>query len=305
VNVRHSLLIYDDDETIVQTMAPFLDEALSQGEPAVAVLERSKLDLLADVLGAEGETLSYLDRDLFYTRPEDALARYDLMLRQLERDGASDVRVFAELPRCEPGAELDSWVSYEAIVNHALEHHPGWIVCGYDRREMPESLVDGGRETHQEVLTDHWERNRDYRPPESVVRSRTPDPVRLNALHPVPVTGSPRMFRERLGAELSVAGMPESDAADLMVAAGEVLANAREHGGEQVTIHVGQVGGQFVCEVSDGGAGLDDPLAGFVPPRAGTGDGAGLWVARQLTHRLEFVPTPGRFTVRLWASPAT
>jgi anti-sigma regulatory factor (Ser/Thr protein kinase) len=304
VNVRHSLFIYDDDQTMVQAMAPFLDEALSNGEPAIAVLERSKLELLADVLGPGGDMLSYLDRDLFYTRPEDVLARYDLMLRQLERDGASDVRAFAELPRCEPGAELESWVSYEAIVNRALEHHPGWIVCGYDRREMPESLLDGGRETHQEVLTDHWERNSDYRPPESVVRSRIPEPVRLERLHPVPIAGSPRVFRERLGAELSLAGMPESDRADLVVAAGEVLANAREHGDEQVSVHVGQVDGQFVCEVSDGGTGLDDPLAGFVPPRAGTSDGAGLWVARQLTHRLEFVPTPGRFTVRLWAGPA-
>ena len=302
--MRHSLFIYDDDQTMVETMAPFLDEALHDGEPAIAVLERSKLELLADVLGPEGSGPSYLDRDLFYTRPEEVLARYDLMLRQLERDGASDVRAFAELPRCEPGAELESWVSYEAIVNRALEHHPGWIVCGYDRREMPESLLDGGRETHEEVLTDQWERNSDYRPPESVVRSRIPEPVRLDCLHPLPVPGSPRMFRERLGAELRVAGMPESDGADLVVAAGEVLANAREHGGEQVSVHVGQVGGHFVCEVSDGGAGLDDPLAGFVPPRAGTSDGAGLWVARQLTHRLEFLRTPGQFTVRLWAGPA-
>jgi hypothetical protein len=38
-----------------------------------------------------------------------------------------------------------------------------------------------------------------------------------------------------------------------------------------------------VCEVSD------------------RDDGAGVWVARQLTHRLDFLPSPEGLTVRLWA----
>jgi anti-sigma regulatory factor (Ser/Thr protein kinase) len=55
-----------------------------------------------------------------------------------------------------------------------------------------------------------------------------------------------------------------------------------------------------VCEVSDDGPGIDDPLAGFLPPRAGQEGGAGLWVARQLTRQLELVPSPHGFSVRLW-----
>jgi anti-sigma regulatory factor (Ser/Thr protein kinase) len=56
-----------------------------------------------------------------------------------------------------------------------------------------------------------------------------------------------------------------------------------------------------VCEVSDRGPGLRDPLAGFVPPGDDDGRGAGLWVARQLTRRLEAVATPEGSAVRLWA----
>ena len=57
-----------------------------------------------------------------------------------------------------------------------------------------------------------------------------------------------------------------------------------------------------MCEVSDAGGGLDDPLAGYVPPCAPAGNGAGLWVARQLTRRLDLLDSPeGGLTVRLWA----
>jgi hypothetical protein len=57
-----------------------------------------------------------------------------------------------------------------------------------------------------------------------------------------------------------------------------------------------------VCEVSDHGGGLDDPLAGYVPPREGALDGAGLWVARQFASRLKPLASPGGgLTTRLWA----
>jgi anti-sigma regulatory factor (Ser/Thr protein kinase) len=302
--VRHGVFIYDEDDAMVGSLAPFLKAGVSEGEPGIVVLERRKLDLLADALGPEGDMVAYVDCDAFYTRPEDVLARYDLRIRQLTRDGASAVRGFAELPPRPSEADIDSWVRYEAIVNRALAHHPLWIICGYDRREMPKPLLETALETHQEVLADDWAPSGDYRSPEAVVRSRTPRPVPLVGLRPVPLAGGPRMFRERLTAEVRLAGMTESDGADLAIAAGEVLANAQEHGGEHVSVQVGQVDGQFVCEVSDGGSGLDDPLAGFVPPRPGTSDGAGLWVARQLTRRLEFVRTPERFTVRLSVGPA-
>jgi hypothetical protein len=67
-------------------------------------------------------------------------------------------------------------------------------------------------------------------------------------------------------------------------------------------VRVGWVDGHFVCELSDRGEGLDDPLAGFVPPRPGAADGAGLWVARQLASRLELLTTQGGgLTTRVWA----
>jgi anti-sigma regulatory factor (Ser/Thr protein kinase) len=298
--MRHSLFIYDDDERMVETMAPFLGSGLADGERVVVVVDRRKWERLAGALGADADEVLYVERDTFYTRPEAALLGYDSTLRRFVRDGASVIRVFAELPRCETDAEVDLWLSYEAIVNRALEHHPVWIVCGYDTREVPEPLLEGALDTHPEVLTEGWEGSLHYHEPDDFVRSRTPTPAPLACLHALPLGGGPKGFRKALSEELEAASVSEPEAGNLLVAAEEVLANAQRHGGGTLSVQVGRVGDRFVCEVSDDGPGIDDPLAGFLPPRPGHTDGAGLWVARQLTRRLEVVPLPRGAAVRIW-----
>jgi anti-sigma regulatory factor (Ser/Thr protein kinase) len=298
--MRHTLFIYDDDDGMIGKLAPFLEAGLADGEPVVVVLERKKWELLAGELGADAGLISFLDRDLLLTRPEDALARFDVAFRRLGCGEAISVRVYGE-PRWGADAERDSWIAFEAIFNRAFEHQSGWAMCGYDAREVGELVLEGALETHPEVLTDRWTRNPGYVEPAEVVRAHTPAPVPLSRLRAVPVDDRPRAIRECLGAELSAAGVPESEAQDLLLAAGEVLANARRHGGELVSIRIGGVDDRFVCEIRDDGPGFDDPLAGFVPPRPGQADGAGLWVARQLTRQLELVPTADGFGVRLWA----
>jgi anti-sigma regulatory factor (Ser/Thr protein kinase) len=298
--MRHSLFRYDDDDALVDRMAPFL-EAATDGEPAVVVLERAKWQRLASALGCRSGPISFIDRDAFYTRPEAALAGYDGRLRRFLRDGARAVRVFGELPHCETTAAWDAWVCYEAILNRAFAHHPVWVVCGYDAREVPDAVMDSAFETHPEVLAGDAAPSPRFHGPEEVVSARTPTAARLTGLRRLPVNGGPRGFRGHLGAELDAAGVSEVDAENMLIAAEEVLVNAQRHGGGAVGVSVGCVGGRFVCEVTDGGSGIDDPLAGYLPPRPGHAGGAGLWVARQLTRKLEFVSSPTGHSVRLWA----
>jgi anti-sigma regulatory factor (Ser/Thr protein kinase) len=84
----------------------------------------------------------------------------------------------------------------------------------------------------------------------------------------------------------------------MLVAATEVATNAVRHGGGIEEVRVGRVDGRFVCEVIDRGGGFDDPVAGYLPPRPGRG--RGMWVARQLTWRVESFHSPRGFTVRTW-----
>ena len=76
----------------------------------------------------------------------------------------------------------------------------------------------------------------------------------------------------------------------MLLAATEIATNAIQHRGGVAEVRVGRFKGRFVCEIVDRGSGFDDPGAGYLAPRKGVG--SGLWVARQLTWRIEFFSSP-------------
>jgi anti-sigma regulatory factor (Ser/Thr protein kinase) len=161
-------------------------------------------------------------------------------------------------------------------------------------------MLDEMFHTHPHVVSGERQGNPDYEDPAEVVRRFEPEPEPLPELHDVPV-GDARTFRGALARELADAGVAPDHAEAMILAAGEVVVNAGRHGDGLRKLRVGGSEDSFVCEVSDAGPGLDDPLAGWVPPGAPAGNGGGLWVARQLTRRLDLVPSPeGGLTVRLW-----
>jgi anti-sigma regulatory factor (Ser/Thr protein kinase) len=126
-----------------------------------------------------------------------------------------------------------------------------------------------------------------------------PAPAPLSGLRSLPGAGDLEGFRERLAGELSAAEkISPAKALDMLVAATEIAANALKHGGGIKEARAGRVDGRFVCEVVDHGSGFDDPAAGYLAPREGTG--TGLWIARQLTWRVEFFGSPRGFTARMW-----
>ena len=100
---------------------------------------------------------------------------------------------------------------------------------------------------------------------------------------------------------MAAAEVPDARARDMLTAVGEILANAlspwrRRTGGAR------RAGGTALRlrGVKNHGAGIDDPLAGYLPPHQGHAQGAGLWVARQMTDRLEMISTSHGLTARLW-----
>ncbi|MEA2319320.1 MAG: hypothetical protein QOD44_3509 [Solirubrobacteraceae bacterium] len=297
---HHNLFFYDDDDALVDNVAPFLAEGLRQREATVLVVDPRKCAMLSDALGDLTRGLACIDRDSYYTRPEAALAGYDAAVRRYVSQGASRIRVFGELPLCRTDEDSDTWILYEALLNPAFAHHPVTILCGLDAREQPDSVLEGSWHTHPRTMNGGWAENDHYHHPEEVVRALTPRPADVSGLATVPADMDARALRMRLLAEMAAVKVPDPHAGDMLVAVGEVLANAHRHGGGVRTLRIGRVGRQFVCEVSDHGPGLDDPLAGYLPPRAGHARGAGLWVARQMTRRLEMLSSERGLTTRLW-----
>jgi anti-sigma regulatory factor (Ser/Thr protein kinase) len=297
---HHTLFVYEDDADFVDRIGTFLAVGADDGEVGFASVSARKWALLEEALGDAASRIRYLDHELVYTRPEAVLATYDAVLREGLSGRAPAGRLFGEFPGAVARANEDAWVVYEAIVSHAFTHLPISMMCGYDRREQPAALIEAAEHTHTMVLADGWRDNPAYRDAGEVVGALTPRPQALSGLRELPVDHDPGAFRDRLRRELIAMHVPEGQADDLLVAATQVFDNARSHGNGARSQRLGRVGGRLVWELSDNGPGFDDPLAGHVPPRSGDAAGRGLWVARQHTRGVDFIPSPDGFTTRLW-----
>jgi anti-sigma regulatory factor (Ser/Thr protein kinase) len=297
---HHTLLVYDDDDEFVDRVASYLSSVDGEGEVGLAVLTQRMRARLEAALG-EGSPVGFMDRDEVYRRPEATIAYYDEFVRRAERKGAQVVRVIGDLPVRKSPAQRDVWVGYEAILNAAFAHHPASMLCAYDLRTHPDSVIEGARRTHPRVLADAWEDNGLYEDPTQVVRAITPSPEMLADLAELPVEADPQAASKRLRRELDALRVPRARAENMLLAAAEVLENARIHGGGPRSQRLGRVAGHIVWELSDNGPGFEDPIAGYLPPSGDGGSASGLWTVRQLSDRLEFLRSPHGFTTRVWA----
>jgi anti-sigma regulatory factor (Ser/Thr protein kinase) len=233
-------------------------------------------------------------------RPVTTIANFDATLRQRFRSGASTVRAIGEVQFGPTPAEWRTWTAYEGMVNRALAEHPAWIVCPYDARVLPDAVLDAAWDAHPHVITDDRRASSRYHEPEELVASLTPAAVALPQLRDLAPPADPAALREQLAAALAMAHVPDSGAMNMLVAANEIALNAWRHAGGATAMRAGLVDGRFVVEITDRGSGLDDPLAGYVPPRQDREDGTGLWIARQLVSRMELLSSPRGLSVRLW-----
>jgi anti-sigma regulatory factor (Ser/Thr protein kinase) len=298
---RHGVLIHESDEDYVDRVEPFLRDGLRAGEPVLAVTTRARGARLREALGADWAQIIYLNCDDHYVRPARTIASYDAIIRRHVADGATSVRAVAEISYCHSEAEWNEWVAYDAIVNRALAPLPSWILCTYDATVTPAAVLDAAVRAHPEVLNGDHTDNPDYSPDQVAAallpRRRQPLPG-LREFDPGAETTT---FREGLAAELAAQDVPAAGVIRMVVAANEIVANAWRHAGGPTRARAGLAGSRFVCEVADAGPGVDDPLAGYLPPAAHPAGASGLWVARQLVHRLELLPAAGGGTLaRLW-----
>jgi len=295
--LRHNAFVYESDDEYLGRTAEFLKEGLEAGEGAIVGNTRNGLAMMRDALGPDAERVAFFDVTSTYTRPARTVATYyGVFAEQLRK--APSVRAVANVQFGPTRADWDEWTGYEAITNLAYSHLPVWVLCTYNANGLPDAILDAVWRTHPEVLSGGWQASDHFEDPSALVRDVTPEPEPLPELRSFSVGDDLEVFRERLARELGAEQVPDARALDMLVAGTEVAANAVTHGSGIEEVRVGRADGRFVCEVIDRGDGFDDPLAGYLAPREGTG--TGLWVARQLAWRVEFFRAPEGFTSRIW-----
>ncbi|HWF35076.1 MAG TPA: anti-sigma factor RsbA family regulatory protein [Solirubrobacteraceae bacterium] len=298
--LRHEAFVYETDDDFVGRIAPHLRLGLEENEAPIAVLTRSNRATMREALGPDYDEVLFLDCDGQYLRPARTLAAYDSLVRQIVAERATTVRVVAEMPPSQYPAEGAEWLAYEAIFNRALAHLPVSVVCLYDARVVSESVVDAVWRTHPWSFADAGAANERYEHPEHAATALTPAARSAPGLEPIDVGGNAGAFRERLAAMMVGHGVPQAGVVNMLIAATEIADNAERHGEGLTRARAGLVDGRFVCEVSDEGCGLDDPMAGYYPPGSDRAPGKGMWVARQLMFRVDVLAAAPGTTVRLW-----
>jgi anti-sigma regulatory factor (Ser/Thr protein kinase) len=302
MNLRHDAFLYDSDEAFVAEMGAHLRDGLRAGAHAVAVTTQHNLGLLRESLGADAGSVVCIDSEEWYQHPARVLAGFDRVVRDAQAAGSPSVYAIGEVRFGATPREWDRWTAYEATIDRALADCKLTVICPYDQRVLPASVLEGACATHEHVITDARRPSATYTDAAAVVRARTPAPEPLPQLRTLAPPDGTHGLRELLAAEMAAHGVPDAEARDMLLAASEVFTNARQHGGGATSLSAGRVGTHFVCEIADAGTGLDDPLAGYLPPRPAQHTGAGLWVARQATSAVELLrPDAGGLTVRLWS----
>lgn len=296
-HMRHHAFVYESDQDYVHRAVPFVSEGLDTGEAAVVAATRHRIALVRDALGPAAERVAFTDVGSAYTRPARTIAAYHATLLGCLRDAPS-VRVLAEVQFGPTPADWAEWGMYEALTTCAYPHLPAWVVCTYGAEDTPQPVLENVWRAHPKVLTADWQESSHFEHPEVMARDMAPKPQPVPGLRALAGEDDPDLFRERLVAELASAGVPASRTLDMLVAAGEVEANARIHGGGMAEWRVGSANGRFVCEIVDRGTGFDDPTAGYVAP-LDSERGSGLWIARQLAWGVEHFDSPDGHTARI------
>jgi anti-sigma regulatory factor (Ser/Thr protein kinase) len=296
--LRHNALVYESKDEYLARAVPFLRAGIDAGEGAVVAHTKSGLAMMREALGPEAAQVTFVDISAAYTRPARTLAAYHkVYVEQLRK--TPTLRAVADVQFGPDPNEWDLWTGYEAVFNRSFQHLPAWVLCSYDTNGTPDRILEGVWQTHPEVVVDDGLRSSEhYEDPDHLLRRITPAPAPLTGLRPIPFGRGVEELREQLARELAADKMSEAQALDLLLAATEIANNAMQHGGGIHEVRVGRAQGRFVCEIVDRGDGFDDPAAGYLAPREGIG--AGLWVARQLTWRIEFFNSPTGFTTRIW-----
>jgi anti-sigma regulatory factor (Ser/Thr protein kinase) len=298
---EHDVLIYGSDEALMGTLVPWLREGLEREDGAVVATTSPRIDRLRDALGSDEGSVSFLSADDVYVQPARTIAVWQRVLSDAADSGVTYTRIVGEVRF---GATEDlqrSWTRYESALNAIFERSAAWIVCPYDVRVLPPAVIDQAWRTHPTVWD--WTRHASdrYEVPARLLREIV-EPGRAVSGPPsveLEIDGKLGEARESVRALGMEADLPRARVEELVLAVSELAGNTVRHagGGGKLALWIMPEG--VVCEVTDHGGGMADPLAGLVPPKPNASAGMGLWIARQLSDSFAIGANDDGTTVRI------
>lgn len=150
--LRHRALVYSSDDEYMASSVPFLMEGITRSDSVLAVTDKRHMRLLRDALGDNAPHVEFVDSSEWYSSPRATSNAYRAFVRERFERGAPWVRIIGEpVWAGRPEGEVAEWIRYESMINLSFASSPATIVCTYDARSVPDSVLASARRAHPEV----------------------------------------------------------------------------------------------------------------------------------------------------------
>jgi anti-sigma regulatory factor (Ser/Thr protein kinase) len=303
-SLTHQALLYGSEDEFLAATVPFIQEGLDCDEQIQVTTTDRNAAWLHAALGVAAEQVMFRASSQCYQHPMRTLAAKYRTAHPDEQQRRR-LRIIGEpwwTARTAP--EAKEWARYESLVNAALAGTNVALMCTYDTTAVEEQVINQVARTHPEVVECGQVRPSPHYADPTVFNSEcNASPL---AELPAPAlwlrfsrTEQLATLRDFVTSQASRVGADSRSVAPFVQAVDEVATNAIKHGGGSGVLQIWTGPQTMLCEVSDNGAGLPDPLVGQLPSPPGQLRGCGLWLARQFSDLLEVHSDPAGTTVRL------
>jgi anti-sigma regulatory factor (Ser/Thr protein kinase) len=302
----HAASVIGTDAELLATALPFLEAGLRAGDLVVLACPDDTTALICEALGEQAMRVESEQRmTLLGSRAPDALTMCRTYLERASAAPTGRLRVVAGIDFGSSPADWHEGQRFESVYNRLLGDAPATAICLYDRRRLPDQVIDSAAATHPVLVRGtRWSVSAAFQDPVSYVPSLPIPRASAEDGAPVFVIEDARSLpglRRKLGAVLA-ARVPDRDQReDLHLAVAEIAANAFRHGVRPVSARLWADGDTVVCTITDRGTSWGDPCSGFLPAHGFdlSRGGMGLWLARKLWDHVDVLSGPDGLTVRL------
>ena len=169
--LEHRLLSYGSDEEFLAGAVPLVTEGVDQTHAVLVVTSRPNLEHLRDALGDGSGHVEFAESSDWYSSPRAALDRYRTFVDRKVEAGSRWLRILGEpvwIGRSDD--EITAWTRYESMINLVFASAPVTLVCPYDTKSVPTTVVADAHRTHPNIAhgTDST-RSSTYREPEDLL----------------------------------------------------------------------------------------------------------------------------------------
>jgi len=295
----HEGFFYADPDGYLAGTVPFLESALSAGQPALVAVPGPNLERIRDALGPAADRVRFADMTVAGRNP-GRIIPWVLHAFLAEHPGTHPHIIGEPIWAERTPQEYAAAAQHEALINAAFAGRAATIRCPYDTGRLGLRALMEAEGTHPVLVRDgHRWTSPEYAPFHIVAAHNRPLPSPGGPVASACFDDAVALADLRgLAAEQArLAGLPQERVAALQIAVTELATNSLVHGGGAGVLRLWPDRGGLSGEVADHGR-LADPLAGRLPPADGAPGGRGLLIVNHLCDLVRIHTGPDATRIR-------